>query len=55
MPFSGLPEYVPLALQNSKLAFTLPADIEESCNRVVHPITNGTIKRYKKMTDEPLL
>ena len=30
-------------------------DIEEVANGVVHPITNKTITKYHKLTDEPLL
>ena len=52
---ADLPKFVPRTLQNSKLVFTLPPDIEEQCNGVVHLITNETITKYKKMIDEPLL
>ena len=30
-------------------------DIKEQCNGVVHPITNKTITKYKKLINEPLL
>ena len=52
---ADLPHYVPSALQNSKLVLISPADIEESYNRVDHPITNETVTKYKKLIDEPLL
>ena len=52
---ADLPQFVPGILQNSKLVFTPPPDIEEQCNGVVHPVTNETITKYKKMIDELLL
>ena len=42
---ADLPQFVPRVLQNSKLAFTPPPDIEEQCNGVVHPVTNKTITK----------
>ena len=44
---ADLPQFVPRVLQNFKLAFTPPPDIEEQCNGVVHPVTNETITKLK--------
>ena len=52
---ADVPHTIPTKLQDSKFMFSPPMDIEEQCNGVVHPVTNETITKYKKLIDEPLL
>ena len=46
---------VPTKLEQEKLQLSIPVDIEEFCNGVVHPVTNETITKYEKLIAEPLL
>ena len=46
---------VPRKLELSKLTISPAIEIEELCNGVVHPVTNETITKYKKLASDPLL
>ena len=40
---------------NEELPITSQIDIKEYANRVVHPVTNDTITKYKNLINYPLL
>ena len=43
---------IPTEIQDTKCLFSPLIDIKESCNRVAHPVTKETIKKYNKMTQD---
>ena len=46
---------VPHVLEQFKLTIKPNINTEEMCNKDVHPITQETITKYKKLANDPLL
>ena len=53
--FDDTVHFLPTTLMGKPTPIQPAFDIEEVENGMVHPITNGTIKKYHKLIDEPLL